>query len=262
MRKFVLIAIFALLVPLVLSAAQLVLRDGTVINGTFVSGSPRSIVFEDSRGIRRTFNLFQVREINFRPEGSADRSMDPSYEGRTLYRDDNNYGEVWTVLPVGTELSVRTLDSINENNAFEGRTFNATITQDVTDGYGGLVIPRGSDATLIVRSVRDGGYVLDLDSVRVNGRRYAVETSDIRAGNRSGLGANRRTAEMVGGGAALGTLLGALAGGGKGAAIGAVAGAVAGGGVQVLTRGNEIRVPAETVLNFRLDEPLRFREAR
>ena len=61
---------------------------------------------------------------------------------------------------------------------------------------------------------------------------------------------------MVGGGAVLGTLLGAIAGGGKGAAIGAVAGAATGAGVQVLTRGKEVRVPAETVLNFRLDQPL------
>jgi len=67
---------------------------------------------------------------------------------------------------------------------------------------------------------------------------------------------------MVGGGAALGTLLGALAGGGKGAAIGAIAGAAAGGGVQVLTKGREIRVPAETVLHFRLDQPLHLHEAR
>jgi outer membrane lipoprotein SlyB len=67
---------------------------------------------------------------------------------------------------------------------------------------------------------------------------------------------------MVGGGAALGTLLGAIAGGGKGAAIGAVAGAAAGTGVQVLTKGEEIRVPAETVLNFRLDEPLQLRDNR
>src|SRR5207244_7207406 len=35
-----------------------------------------------------------------------------------------------------------------------------------------------------------------------------------------GLGKNKRTAEMVGGGAVLGTLIGAIAGGGKGAAIG------------------------------------------
>jgi outer membrane lipoprotein SlyB len=87
-----------------------------------------------------------------------------------------------------------------------------------------------------------------------------VSTADIEQRDANGIGKNRRTAEMVGGGAVLGTLLGAIAGGGKGAAIGAVAGAAAGGGVQVLTKGHEIRVPAETVLNFRLDQPLHLRE--
>src|SRR5207247_9474079 len=109
-------------------------------------------------------------------------------------------------------------------------------------------------------TVNNGELVLDLDAIRVNGRAYTVSTEDLRKGDRRGIGRNTRTAEMVGGGAVLGTLLGALAGGGKGAAIGAVAGAVGGGGVQVLTKGKEIRVPAETVLNFRLDEPLSVRE--
>jgi outer membrane lipoprotein SlyB len=111
-------------------------------------------------------------------------------------------------------------------------------------------------------TLRSGNLILDLDSVRINNRRYAVSTSDIEAGTQKGLGANRRTAEMVGGGAALGTLLGALAGGGKGAAIGAVAGAAAGGGVQILTKGSEIKVPAEAYLDFKLDEPLYLRETQ
>jgi outer membrane lipoprotein SlyB len=74
--------------------------------------------------------------------------------------------------------------------------------------------------------------------------------------NAEGLGKNKRTAEMVGGGAVLGTILGAIAGGGKGAAIGAAAGAAAGAGVQVLTRGKEVKVPAETQLTFQLDQPV------
>ena len=60
---------------------------------------------------------------------------------------------------------------------------------------------------------------------------------------------------MVGGGAALGTLIGAVAGGGKGAAIGAAVGAAGGAATQVLTRGKEVQIPAETVLTFRLDQP-------
>jgi outer membrane lipoprotein SlyB len=96
----------------------------------------------------------------------------------------------------------------------------------------------------------------------VNGIRYLVTTQDVQRSSDSGLGANRRTATMVGGGAALGTLLGAIAGGGKGAAIGAVAGAAAGGTAQVLTRGKTVKVPAETELTFRLDQPLQLQATR
>ena len=104
-------------------------------------------------------------------------------------------------------------------------------------------------------TLSSGNFVLDLESVSVNGRRYMVSTTDLEKGDR-GIGKNKRTAEYVGGGAALGTLLGAIAGGGKGAAIGAAAGAGAGGTVQVLTKGKTVKVPAETILRFQLDRPL------
>jgi hypothetical protein len=78
---------------------------------------------------------------------------------------------------------------------------------------------------------------LDLQSIKVGNRRYLVNTADSEQKAQGGVGANKRTAEMVGGGAVLGTLIGAIAGGGKGAAIGAVAGA--GAGTQVLTRGKD-----------------------
>ena len=57
-----------------------------------------------------------------------------------------------------------------------------------------------------------------------------------------------------------GTLIGALAGGGKGAAIGAILGAGAGAGTQILTKGKELNVPAETELNFRLQNGVRMHQ--
>jgi hypothetical protein len=100
---------------------------------------------------------------------------------------------------------------------------------------------------------------LTLRSVTVKGRNYPITTAGVEQRGDEGLGKNRRTAEMVGGGALLGTLIGAVAGGGKGAAVGAAVGAAGGATAQVLTRGKEVRVPAETVLTFRLDQPLRLK---
>ena len=107
-----------------------------------------------------------------------------------------------------------------------------------------------------------GKLVLDVDSVTVAGVRYLVSTEDVGEKGRDGIGANRRTGVMVGGGAGLGALIGAIAGGGKGAAIGAGVGAAAGAAGQVLTKGGEVRVPAETVLNFKLEQDLHLEPAR
>ena len=80
-----------------------------------------------------------------------------------------------------------------------------------------------------------------------------MRTEDLGLEWSKGLGKNRRTAETVGGGAALGTISGASAGGSSGAAIGAVAGGAGGAGVQIMTKGRDVRVPPDTVLHFRLD---------
>jgi hypothetical protein len=122
---------------------------------------------------------------------------------------------------------------------------------------------------LIVRSVEGQGKLqgqselaLDMDSVRVAGRRYKLETTDVLEKGKQGLGKNKRTAKFVGGGAVLGTIIGAVAGGGKGAAIGALSGAGAGTVTQAVTRGKGISVPAETLLTFRLEAPVRIKEVK
>jgi hypothetical protein len=100
---------------------------------------------------------------------------------------------------------------------------------------------------------------LALRSITVSGRTYMVQTETQQASGNRGIGANKRTAEMTGGGALLGTVIGAMAGGGKGALIGAVVGGAGGAAAQVLTRGKEVKVPAETLLTFKLDQPLTLR---
>ena len=166
------------------------------------------------------------------------------------------------LIPMGSEIRVRTDETIDSNNARSGQRFSASIERDVMGSTGDVLIPRGSRATLVIRqfTTSDSGnakeMALDMESVNVDGRRYRVSTEDVEKSRREGLGKNKRTATMTGGGAALGAIIGAIAGGGKGAAIGAITGAGAGAAAQVLTRGKEVRVPAESVLTFKLDQPL------
>jgi hypothetical protein len=145
----------------------------------------------------------------------------------------------------------------------DGRVFIGVVDDDVLDANGRVAISRGSTAELMVRKTATNDLVVDLDSVTVNGQRYAVLADPTTVGT-SGtanngvgtLGANQTTAEYVGGGALLGTLVGAIAGGGKGAAIGAAVGAAAGAGTQIVTQGQSVTVPAESLLTFRLQRPL------
>jgi hypothetical protein len=171
------------------------------------------------------------------------------------------------VLAAGTAMVVRNEETIDSGKAAPGQTFPAEVTRDVRDAEGNVVIPRGSNAQIVIRSASKGGkirgasdLVLDLASVSIDGREYQLSTTDLEEKGHSGVGANRRTGEFAGGGAAIGAIIGAIAGGGKGAAIGAGSGAGAGALTQILTKG-KIKVPVETVLTFQLDRPLRVRTA-
>jgi hypothetical protein len=170
--------------------------------------------------------------------------------------NDPNY------LPPGTDFAVRVNENIDTNEP--GQTFMAEVAQDIVDRSGSIIVPRGSAAELIVVAADSGGAVgsrtvsLGVNSVTVRGHKYDIATVATEEQGAAGLGANRRTAEMVGGAAALGTLIGAVAGGGKGAAVGAAVGAAGGAAAQVLTRGEQVRIPAESVLTFRLDQGWRL----
>ena len=161
-------------------------------------------------------------------------------------------------LEAGTTIPVRTTEDIKTNHA-DGEVYRGVVDNDVLDNRGNVAIPRGSDVEMVVRQSSNNQLVLDLDSVSINGRRYGLETDEttVNSQRKEGIGANERTAKYVGGGALLGAVIGAIAGGGKGAAIGAGAGAAAGAGTQILTRGSHVNVPEETLLTFRLQEPLR-----
>ena len=172
-------------------------------------------------------------------------------------------------IPSGANLAVRTSQTINSETAAPGQTYRGILEAAVVDTRGEVAIPRGARATLVVRQAKGQGkvegrsdLVVDVGSVVVDGRTYRLETSDFAEKGNQGLGANKRTGEFLGGGTALGGIIGALAGGGKGAAIGALSGAAAGTATQTTTRGKPARIPAETILNFRLEAPVRIREIK
>jgi hypothetical protein len=245
------------------AADTLVLKSGVSHDGTLVSATSSTITFKEDGTIRR-YDRADVDSVQFDSRSAAepqlsDRPQDASTNSR---RPTDRM-----TLPAGSEIAVLTNENIDSQTATSGQTFPAEVAENLTNADGEIVIPKGAEAELVLRDVSSGGVTkgseltLDLQSVNARGHRYEVSTEEIAQKGSSGLGANKRTAEMVGGGAVLGTLIGAIAGGGKGAAIGAAAGAATGAGAQVLTRGKSVKVPAETTLRFKLDQPLVLHEA-
>jgi hypothetical protein len=167
-------------------------------------------------------------------------------------------------VPAGTEFAISVDSTIETKQPTEGMTYPAHFAQAIVDQNGTTIVPSGSPAQLVVVDAEEGGTLksptltLGIQSVTVDGRRYAVTTAT-REEKGEGIGANKRTGIFVGGGAVLGTALGAIVGGTKGAIIGGVLGGAAGAATQVITRGKEVKVPAGTVLTFRLDDPWRLR---
>jgi len=161
--------------------------------------------------------------------------------------------EAGGTVPAGAKISVVTDQSVSSKTAKAGQTVTGSVAQDVTSG-GKVVIPKGSAVKLSVSSVQASGRLstpaklyLRLRSVTVGGKTYTIATSS--AGRTEG-GKGKRDAGFIGGGAAGGAIIGALAGGGKGTAIGAGAGAGVGTAGAAATGKKDIEFPAETRLAF------------
>jgi hypothetical protein len=201
----------------------------------------------DTRGIW----VDQGCGAEFDVRANAGSSQDSYVNGR--YTTAGNAG---SSIEAGTEILVRTNERINARNS-DGRVYSGVVERDVLDASGRIAVQSGSTVELTVRGVTNQ-LVLDLESVTVNGQRFAVDASadEIGGRQRDGVGVNNRTGEFVGGGALLGTILGAIAGGGKGAAIGALSGAGAGAGTLLLTRGRRVNLPEESLVTFRLNRPI------
>jgi hypothetical protein len=162
-------------------------------------------------------------------------------------------------IPVGTTFAVRMVDSIDSEVNRTGETFRATLDSPISvDGE--EIVPAGTDVSVRLADSKTAGKFAGRSELRLEvswfefqGRRYTVDSSTYE---QVGSSRGKNTAAKVGGGAAIGAVIGAIAGGGKGAAIGSVIGAGAGTGAQVFTKGQQIRVPSETRIDFRLDQPV------
>jgi hypothetical protein len=245
------------------SADTLELKDGRVLKGKYLGGTQAVLRFEIN-GEVQTFSTNDIVALTFTGgsaysgPASASGAPAPAPTAFAPATASTTTGGGSVTIPAGQSLLVRMIDGVDSEKNHVGDVFHASLETDLT--VGDTVIARkGADIYGRLANAKEAGHLagsselqLELTRIVIDGKDYPVVSSDYTL---QGKGRGKNTAEKVGGGAALGAIIGAIAGGGKGAAIGAGVGAGAGGTVQVLTRGQQVKVPSETLLEFRLQQP-------
>jgi hypothetical protein len=252
---------------------QIILKNGEKYSGRFVRGDDKTVEFR-VLGRIESFRIADIDQIIFAepdlappapnptpvPVASSDRTQQviseptpPSLQPAPVTTTDSY------TFPVGTDLTIRTTAAIDTDRNKVGDKFEAVLEDPLIVGNQ-VVAPRGSEVDGTIAYARQSGKVtgqseliLELTALKINGKSYVIRTSDYRQVTSS---RSMQTAKAAGGVAALGAIIGAIAGGGKGAAIGAVSGAAVGTGAVALTKGQSIKVPSETLLEFKLEHDL------
>ena len=240
-------------------ADSLELKNGSLIKGKFMGGMQTSIAFQVGSSVQ-SYDVADVRSLRFESEAqSASRSTASNQPTAPLAMEKEGVAEssASVTIPAGTRISVRTIDSIDSTRNRVGFRFQASLEEPLwVDGN--IVVPKGADVYGRLDESKETGTFagrsqlkLQLTGIVVNGRTLPLVTGEYEV---SGKSKGESTAKRTVGGAAIGTLIGALAGGGKGAAIGAGAGAGVGAVSEIITKGDQVKIPSETLLDFTLQQ--------
>ena len=248
----------ALILAGVSAADTLELKNGRVVQGKYLGGTQAVLRFEVN-GEVQAFSTNDVVALTFTGRsGTAAPVAAPAPMAAPAAAPVSNAAGGDVTIPAGQSLLVRMIDGVDSEKNHVGDAFHASLETDLTIGNT-VVARKGTDVYGRLANAEKSGTFsgkselqLELTRLVIDGRDYPIVSSDYSLKGKS-QGAS--TAKKVGGIAAAGAIIGAIAGGGKGAAIGAAAGGATGAGVQVLTKGQQVKVPSETLLEFRLQQP-------
>jgi hypothetical protein len=234
-------------------ADSLELRNGSLIRGKFLGGTEKEISFQVGSSVQK-YNVADIVSVKFDSGGSADDN--PAAPPESSLPDEPQPAAPATVtIPAGTFISVRIAYEIAASQGQAGEPFQASLQEPiVVDGV--VVAAREADVYgRVVEAKQSGTFTgrsqlrLELTGIVMNGQTVRVVTGDYGVRGKSrGASTAKRTIE----GAAVGAAIGAVADGGQGAAIGAAAGAGAGAASEIITEGDQVQVPSETLIDFTL----------
>jgi hypothetical protein len=243
-------------------ADSLELKNGSLIKGKFLGGTETEISFEVGSSVQK-YNLGDIVSLKFDSERTA--SDVPTRANGLLSRKprtaEHSGAETFATvtLPAGTRISVRTIDGIDSTKNHVGDRFQASLEEPLMVD-GNVIVAKGANVYgRLAESKESGTFTgrsqlrLELTGIVVNGQTLPVATGEYEL---TGKSRGASTAKRTVGGAAVGSIIGALAGGGKGAAVGAGVGGGIGAGSEVITKGDQVKVPSETLLDFTLQQEL------
>jgi hypothetical protein len=253
-------AIVAICVAAVAARADsLELKNGSLITGKFMGGTQTGVSFQVGSSVQ-SYDVADIRSLRFESEAQGASPSVPSNQrsvGSSVEKDEVARSSSAVTIPAGTRISVRTIDSIDSTKDRVGYRFQASLEEPLwVDGN--AVIPKGAEVYGRLEASKEAGTFtgrselkLSLTGIVVDGQTVPLVTGEYElSGNSKGESTAKRTV----GGAAIGSIIGALAGGGKGAAIGAGTGAGVGAASEIITNGDQVKIPSETLLDFTLQQ--------
>lgn len=246
-------------------ADSLELKNGSLIKGKFVSGTQTSITFQVGSSVQ-IYDVADIRSVRFESEGEdTSASTAPKHLSvrSSTEGDEAGSSSRSVTIPAGTRISIRTIDAIDSTKNRVGDRFQASLEEALSiDGK--VVVPKGADVYGRLEESRATGTFagrselrIELTGIVVNGQTVPLVTGEYEV---SGKSKGESTAKRTVGGAAIGSIFGALAGGGKGAAIGAGTGATVGAASEAITKGDQVKIPSETLLDFTLAQSVTIPE--
>ncbi len=168
-------------------------------------------------------------------------------------------------VPAGTRILIRTVEPIDSSKQKAGFRFTATLETNLM-AEDRVVAPRGTELKGQLAQASSAGKMkgssqltLELTDIVINNTAYPLLTSTFEI---KGKGEGKETTKKVVGGAGLGALIGGIAGGGTGAAIGVGVGALGGAAVAGSKKGEQLVIPSESLIEFRLQQPVKLPVAR
>jgi len=240
-------------------ADTLALKNGSLIKGKFLGGTDTEISFQVGSTVQK-YNVADIVSLKFDSEntgGVPALQLRNSLPDAPVAEAHVETKPAFVTIPAGTQISVRTIDAIDSTRNLPGDRFQASLAEPLMLD-GNVVVDRDTLVFGQLTQSKESGTFsgrsqlrLELTGMVVNGKTVPVVTGDYEA---TGKSRGASTAKRAFGGAALGALIGAAADGGKGAAIGAGAGAGAGAGSEIITRGDQVKVPSETLIDFTLQQ--------